>query len=141
FKLYPPAWVRDPRRSTAAAAGGCMLVRTAALERAGGIAAIRSALIDDCALAALLRQHGGKVWLGLTKRSRSLRRYDRLRDVEGMVARTAFHQLHHSMILLLGTVVGMSLIYLTPVALLFSGAWRPAVLGAVSWILITVAYS
>ena len=141
FKLYPPAWIRDQRRSTAGAAGGCMLVRVSALTQAGGIAAIRSALIDDCALAALIKNNGGRVWLGLTQQSRSLRRYDHFSDVERMVARTAFHQLHHSVLLLLGTVIGMTLLYLAPVLLLFSGAWWPAALGAAGWTLMAFTYA
>lgn len=141
FKLYPPLWIRDPRHKTAGAAGGCILVRASALAQAGGIAAVRSALIDDCALASLIKQQGGKVWLGLTKQSRSLRPYDHFRDVGRMVARTAFHQLDHSALLLLGTVVGMSLLYLTPVLLLFSGMAWPATMGATAWLLMTIAYS
>jgi hopene-associated glycosyltransferase HpnB len=141
FKLYPPAWIRDPHRSTAGAAGGCMLVRASALAQAGGIAAIRSALIDDCSLAALIKRNGGNVWLGLTKQNRSLRPYDHFRDVERMVARNAFYQLNHSALLLLGTVVGMSLLYLAPVLLLFSRVWQAAALGAIAWILMSVAYS
>jgi hopene-associated glycosyltransferase HpnB len=141
FKLYPPAWIRDPRHSTAGAAGGCILVRASALAQAGGIAAIRSALIDDCSLAALIKKNGGKVWLGLTKQSRSLRPYDHLRDIERMVSRTAFHQLHHSAFLLLGTVLGMSLIYLAPVLLLFSGLAWSAASGGLAWLLMTIAYA
>jgi hopene-associated glycosyltransferase HpnB len=141
FKLYPPAWIRDPRRSTAGAAGGCILVRASALDQAGGIAAIRSALIDDCSLAALIKRRGGRIWLGLTKQSRSLRPYDHLRDIDRMVARTAFHQLHHSPLLLLGTLFGMTLVYLVPVLLLFSGSFWPTVLGATAWLLMTIAYA
>lgn len=141
FKLYPPAWIRDPGRSTAGAAGGCILVRASRLKQAGGLEAIRDALIDDCSLAALIKRNGGKVWLGLTKQSRSLRPYDHFRDVERMVARTAFHQLHHSTLLLLGTVVGMSLLYLAPVLLLLSGAWPAALLGAIAWLLMTISYA
>jgi hopene-associated glycosyltransferase HpnB len=141
FKLYPPAWIRSSRHSTAGAAGGCILVRASALADAGGVAAIRSALIDDCSLAALIKERGGNIWLGVTKQSRSLRPYDHLRDVERMVSRTAFHQLHHSVLLLLGTVLGMSVIYLAPVLLLFSGAAWPAALGAVAWLLMTIAYA
>lgn len=141
FKLYPPAWIRDPRHSTAGAAGGCILVRSSALAKAGGIAAIRSALIDDCALAALIKRNGGKVWLGLTKQSRSLRPYDHFRDVERMIARTAFHQLHHSVLLLLGTVIGMSMLYLAPVLLLLSGVWQAVLLGTAAWLLMTIAYA
>src|SRR6202022_343600 len=72
--LYPFAWANDPRRSTAAAAGGCMLVREEVLRQAGGIAAIRGALIDDCALAKKLKAHG-PIWIGLTERVRSIRAY------------------------------------------------------------------
>jgi len=76
FMLYPPAWIRNTRRSTAGAVGGCMLVRAETLERAGGLEAIRGAVIDDCALAGLLKQHGGRLWIGLTDQSQSLRRYE-----------------------------------------------------------------
>ena len=75
FMLYPPAWIRDTRGSTAGAAGGCMLVRADTLERAGGLESIRGAVIDDCSLARLLKQHGGKLWIGLADQSQSLRRY------------------------------------------------------------------
>ena len=61
--LYPFAWVNDPLRATAAAAGGTMLIRRRALERIGGIAAVRGALIDDVALAAAVKR-GGRIWLG-----------------------------------------------------------------------------
>src|ERR1700685_3474127 len=66
FMLYPPAWIRNTRRSTAGAPGGCILVRAETLERAGGLAAIRGAIIDDCALARLLKRHDGRLWIGLT---------------------------------------------------------------------------
>ena len=56
--LYPFAWVNDPDRRTAAAAGGCMLVRRDALKAAGGLEAIAGESIDDCALAARLKRQG-----------------------------------------------------------------------------------
>ena len=102
FMLYPPEWIRDPRRKTAGAAGGCMLVRPAALQRIGGIAAIRQEIIDDCALARAIKSSGGKVWLGVTGDTRSLRPYDSFGEIERMIARTAFNQLRHSSWLLLG---------------------------------------
>src|SRR5438477_6768352 len=107
FMLYPPAWIRDTRRSTAGAVGGCMLVRSETLERAGGLEATRGALIDDCSLARLLKQHGGRLWIGLTDRSDSLRRYETFSDIERLVSRTAFNQLKHSSLLLLCTIAGM----------------------------------
>ncbi|HEY7608499.1 MAG TPA: glycosyltransferase, partial [Alphaproteobacteria bacterium] len=108
-KLYPFPWVNDPAISTAGAAGGCMLVRREALERAGGIAAIKGALIDDCALAAALKKKG-PIWLGLADKSASTRRYPAIADVWRMVARTAYTQLRHSPLLVLGTVLGMVLL-------------------------------
>jgi len=141
FMLYPPAWVRNPRRSTAGAAGGCMLVKAEALERAGGLQPIRGAVIDDCALAELLKRHGGRLWLGLTDQSQSLRRYQTFSHIEQMISRTAFYQLKHSSLLLLGTIAGMEITYLAPVVLLLTGS-RPAILmGAAAWAAMTITYA
>jgi hopene-associated glycosyltransferase HpnB len=123
-KLYPFPRVKDPASRTAAAAGGCMLLRRSALERIGGFAAIRTALIDDCALAAAVKRSGGRIWLGLAEDSRSVRRYDRLAPVWDMVARSAYTQLHRSPLLLLGTVAGMLLLYLLAPALLLTVPWH-----------------
>lgn len=118
-KLYPFAWVNQARRATAAAAGGCMLVRAEALAGVGGIAAIRNELIDDCALARKIKDNGEAIWLGLTQSSRSLRAYGTLGEIWRMVARSAFHQLHYSLLLLIGTVLAMLAIYVAgPLALL-----------------------
>jgi hopene-associated glycosyltransferase HpnB len=141
FMLYPPAWIRDSRRSTAGAAGGCMLVRAETLERAGGLEAIRGAVIDDCSLARLLKQQGGRLWIGLTDQSQSLRRYKTFSDIEHMVSRTAFNQLNHSSLLLLGTIAGMVITYLAPPLLLLTGN-RPAIfMGAAAWAAMTITYS
>ncbi|AOJ03838.1 MULTISPECIES: glycosyltransferase [Burkholderia] len=125
-KLYPFSWVNDPRNKTAGAAGGCMLVRRDALEEAGGIESIRGALIDDCSLAAQIKHRGAghhPIRLDLAERSVSLRPYDSWRDIWNMIARTAFTQLRYSPVLLLGTLVGMTIIYLAPpVAALAYGA-------------------
>jgi hopene-associated glycosyltransferase HpnB len=120
FQLYPPVWIADPKAKTAGAAGGCMLVRPTTLQRAGGIEAIRSEIIDDCALARIIKRSGGRLWLGVSATSRSLRPYVGFADIGRMIARTAFNQLHHSALLLLATCVGLFLTYLFPVALL----WR-----------------
>jgi hopene-associated glycosyltransferase HpnB len=141
FMLYPPAWVRNSRRATAGAAGGCMLVRTATLVRAGGLAAIRSAVIDDCSLAQLLKKQGGRLWLGLTDRSRSLRRYETFSEIGRMVSRTAFSQLKHSTFLLIGTIVGMMVVYLVPPLLLFSRNTGAIFMSVAAWALMTVTYS
>jgi hopene-associated glycosyltransferase HpnB len=114
--LYPFAWANNPRRGTAAAAGGCMLVRRAALRDAGGLAAIRGALIDDCTLAKLLKRHG-PISILLTGRVHSIRDYPAMEDIRRMVSRTAYAQLRYSPLLLAGTVAGLALTYLAPVAL------------------------
>ncbi|HEV2548552.1 MAG TPA: glycosyltransferase [Stellaceae bacterium] len=138
--LYPFARSNDPRRRTAAAAGGCVLLRRSAYERIGGFAAIHAALIDDCALARAVKRSGGSIWLGLTQRTRSLRPYPQIADVWRMVARTAFDQLHHSPILLAGTAAGLALTYLAPpILVVFGGEARwPA---ALAWAAMTLAYA
>jgi hopene-associated glycosyltransferase HpnB len=141
FMLYPPAWIRDTRRSTAGAAGGCMLVRADTLERAGGLEAIRGALIDDCSLARLLKQHGGRLWIGLADQSQSLRRYETFSDLEHMISRTAFNQLKHSSLLLLGTIAGMVITYLAPPLLLLSRSRLAIFMGAATWAAMTMTYS
>jgi hopene-associated glycosyltransferase HpnB len=136
--LYPFAWVNDPRRKTAAAAGGCVLTRRAALERIGGIAAVKGELIDDCALARTVKA-GGPIRLDLTHDTESIRPYRHLADIWNMIARTAFTQLRYSPLLLAGAVAGMAVTYLAPPLLLFTGggaAW----LGAAGWLLMSFAY-
>jgi hopene-associated glycosyltransferase HpnB len=140
FLLYPAEWIRDPRRTTAGAAGGCILVRPAALQRIGGIAAIRQEIIDDCALARAVKQSGGKVWLGAAADTHSVRPYDSFAEIERMIARTAFNQLRHSGLLLFGTIVGMLLIYILPLALLASGSARLAMVGTVALVLMYASY-
>jgi hopene-associated glycosyltransferase HpnB len=146
-KLYPFPRVNDDRSRLAAAAGGCMLVRADTLAEAGGFARIKDALIDDCALAALAkpvarRQNRG-LWVGLTKKSHSLRPYRGLGEIWLMVARSAYTQLRHAPLLLLGTLLGMALLYLAPLAVLATVVWHQdlaaALLGLTSWILMAVA--
>ena len=112
-KLYPFPWVNDPQKSTAAAAGGCMLVRRTALDRIGGVEVIRQHLIDDCKLASLLKIEG-PIWLGLSNQVVSERCYNHLSEIWNMVARTAYEQLGNSFLTLIGTVVAMTIIYLVP---------------------------
>ena len=137
--LYPFAWANDPRRSTAAAAGGCMLVRDEVLRQAGGIAAIRGALIDDCALAKKLKAHG-PIWIGLTERVRSIRAYPVVADIRRMVARTAYAQLDYSTLLLAGTVLGLTITYIAPVALAHFATGAAQVLGILAWLAMAVAF-
>lgn len=124
--LYPFAAVADPASRVAAAAGGCVLVRRTALRAAGGIAAIRGALIDDVALARAIKRRpgGGRIWLGLANTTRSLRRYGTLGEVWGMVARTADTQLRHSLLLLGLAMVGLALTFVVPPLALVVGVAR-----------------
>ncbi len=140
FMLYPPDWIRDPRRKTAGAAGGCMLIRPAALARAGGIAAIRNEIIDDCALATAVKRSGGRVWLGLTPDTRSLRAYGSFAAIERMIARAAFNQLRHSAWLLTAAIAGLIATYLLPLLLLVSGSRAIVTLGAAACLVMFVAY-
>ena len=136
--LYPFGWVNNPRSKTAAAAGGCMLVARQALERAGGIAAIRSEIIDDCALGRRLKDQG-PIWLGLTDRAVSLRPYPRIADIRAMVARSAYAQLGYAPAVLAGTILGMVLLYIVPLAGLGFGGLS-AVFGALTWAAMTVCF-
>ena len=118
--LYPFAWVNRPHGPVAAAAGGCMLVRADALATVGGIEVIRGALIDDCALARVLKTHG-PIWLGLTTRVCSIRSYATFADMRRMVARSAYAQLRYSPLLFLGTVAAMAVNYFIPPLLTLAG--------------------
>jgi hopene-associated glycosyltransferase HpnB len=136
--LYPFGWVNDPKRKTAGAAGGCMLIRRAALAQAGGIDAIRSEIIDDCAMGRVMKAQG-PIWLGLTNRALSLRPYPHIADIHAMVSRSAYAQLQYSPILLAGTVLGMILLYIVPLAGLFVGGLA-AIFGALTWAAMTIAF-
>ena len=137
--LYPFACVNRPQSAVAAAAGGCMLIRSDALRKAGGIEVVRAALIDDCALAKALKAHG-PIWLGLTERVRSVRRYPALADIRRMVARSAYAQLRYSPLVLLATIAGMALAYLVPALLAIFGSGAARWIGAGTWALMFVAF-
>ncbi|KEF41829.1 MAG: glycosyl transferase family 2 [Cyanobium sp. CACIAM 14] len=149
--LYPFRWVNRPTSPTAAAAGGCLLIHRDALERIGGLASIHGALIDDCTLAQAVKSNDrlvfgeGRLWLGLSDGTISLRPYPDLASIWTMVARTAFSQLDHSPWWLLGTVLGMGLIYLMPpagvAAGLLLGDPTLIVLGLAGWSLMAFAYA
>ena len=141
FMLYPPAWTASSRHTTAGAAGGCILIRWPALARIGGIAAIRGELIDDCALAKAVKSTGGKIWLGVTSQTRSMRGYGTFGEIGAMISRTAFWQLWHSSWLLAGTLAGMFIVFMLPPLLLTTGRLVPAGLGMGAWALMMVAYA
>jgi hopene-associated glycosyltransferase HpnB len=137
--LYPFAWANDPRRSTAAAAGGCMLVRRETLRAAGGMASIRNALIDDCALAKRLKALG-PIWIGLTDGVCSARAYPAVEDIRKMVSRTAYAQLQYSPLILLGTVAGLAATYLFPVLLTLFASGLPRIIGVAAWLSMALAF-
>ncbi len=143
-QLYPFRRVNRPAARTAAAAGGCMLVRREALQRAGGLAPIAGALIDDVALGKLIKRQGGRAWLGLTTQVKSVRPYDKLASLWHMVVRSAYTQLRYSPPLLAGTVLGLGLIYLVPpagaIAGLAAGGPVTAGLGLAGWVLMSVTF-
>lgn len=137
--LFPFAWSNDPARKTAAAAGGCMLVRREALLRGGGLETIARAIIDDCALAEVMKGQG-PIWLGLTRRAVSIRPYDGMAGIGRMVARSAYAQLGYSPLFLFGTVLGMLIVYAAPPVLTISSAGTARNLGAAAWLLMAIAY-
>ncbi|HZU44127.1 MAG TPA: glycosyltransferase [Terriglobales bacterium] len=140
FMLYPPAWIANPRRKTAGAAGGCILIRPQALAKAGGVESIRDEIIDDCALARAVKLGGGRVWLGTTASSVSVRPYRSAFDIGRMISRTAFNQLHHSSLLLLMTIIGLTLTYLVPLSLLLSEHAGLVAFGALLWFAMSVSF-
>ena len=152
--LYPFRWVNDPNDRTAAAAGGCLLVRRAALEAAGGFKEISYRLIDDCSLARSIRDNSGKTWIGYLPEVRSVRGYGGIGDIWRMVARSAYEQLGHSRAVLAGTVVGLGLVFGSPVIAAVGGAisvgmdwpgnvysWTALVSGVVAWEIMSNTYN
>ena len=139
YKLYPPRRVADPMRRTAAAAGGCMLVRNDTMARIGGVDSIRRELIDDCALARRVKAVGA-VWLGHGGHTRSIREYRSWRPIWDMIVRCAFAQLGYSAPALVATVVLMMVIYLAPPLLLLSGAGWGRAFGAAAWLAMSIAF-
>ena len=151
-QLYPFRKVNDPKSGTAAAAGGCMLVRSAALEAAGGLERISGALIDDVALGTLLKKHGNRTWLGLTTDISSARPYPDLASLWHMIARSAYVQLRYNPLLLAGTIAGLLLLYVAPPAGVLAALIAAAagaggastavagLAGLAGWALMTVSY-
>lgn len=137
--LYPFPAINDRANRIAGAAGGCALVTREALEAVGGIATIRSQLIDDCALAMTIKRSGWPVWVGLAQESHSLRGYETLISFWRMVTRSAFVQLRYSNLLLVFTLVGMSITFLVAPVIVITfplhGHWLATVLAAGAWAL------
>jgi hopene-associated glycosyltransferase HpnB len=137
--LYPFASVNNPRSRVAAGAGGTVLVRKSALDRIGGIEAIKGALIDDVTLAKAVKTVG-PIYLGHSGLATSIRPYPHFADIWSMVSRTAFTQLRYSLTLLILTLLGLALVWLVPVwALWFGQGWIRAC-GAATCALAAASY-
>ena len=143
-KLYPFSWVNNPKKTTAAAAGGCILIHRESLNRIGGLQIIRQALIDDCSLAKAVKSNHGKIWLGLSTSTISLRPYNSLKTIWDMVARSAYTQLNYSPVLLVGSLSGMTLVYLLPpigiILGVLLGNWQITLVSFTAYLLMTFAY-
>ncbi|WNI19888.1 glycosyltransferase [Actinacidiphila sp. ITFR-21] len=143
-QLYPFRWINRPRSRTAAAAGGCVLIRSTAVTAAGVPDSIRQSVIDDVALARAVKGSGGRIWLGLAERVDSVRPYPGLGELWRMVSRSAYAQLRHNPAVLAGTVLGLALVYLVPpvaaVGGALAGAWPLCALGLAGWVLMTGSY-
>jgi hopene-associated glycosyltransferase HpnB len=155
-QLYPFRRVNVPGSRTAAAAGGCMLIRRGALEKAGGLAPIRGALIDDVAMGRMIKRQRGRCWLGVTRQVVSVRPYPGLASLWQMVARSAYTQLRCSPAVLAGTLIGLLFLYALPPAgaitglvVLLAGAGRAGATGAAAltlgaglagWALMSLSY-
>jgi hopene-associated glycosyltransferase HpnB len=137
--LFPFPWVCRPDSATAAAAGGCILIRADALRSVGGIDSIRNALIDDCSLAAKLKAVG-PIWLGLTDRVLSIRPYETFADVKRMIARSAYAQLGYSPLVLAATTAGMALTFLVPPLLAIFASGLAQYLGLAVWLAMAVSF-
>lgn len=137
FKLIYPFHLSNGRfRHVAAAAGGCVLVDTAALHKVGAFACLRDALIDDCTLAKRIKDGGHRLWTGLSRGVISLRPYGDLRSIHDMVARSAFTQLRYSTPLLLVVTALFVAAYWLPLAALLMGA----PLAVAAFVAMTLAY-
>ncbi|NGN65892.1 glycosyltransferase [Streptomyces sp. A7024] len=143
-QLYPFRWVNRAKGRTAAAAGGCVLLRTEAAERAAIPESIRHAVIDDVSLARAVKRSGGRIWLGLAERVDSVRPYPRLAELWRMVSRSAYAQLLHNPLLLAATVVGLIVVYAAPPAALIAGLAKgspaAAVAGGAAWLIMAGTY-
>ncbi|WP_186001038.1 glycosyltransferase [Streptomyces sp. IB201691-2A2] len=143
-QLYPFRWIAVKGSRTAAAAGGCVLLRTEAAERARIPDAVRHAVIDDVAVARAVKGSGGHIWLGLAEHVDSVRPYPRLHDLWRMVSRSAYAQLRHNPLVLAGTVAGLAVVYLVPPVALFVGLALgnagAVVAGGLAWLLMTLTY-
>lgn len=141
FKLiYPFALSNEKNSKMAAAAGGCILVRTDALRKIGGMTSIKDAVIDDCTLAKKIKSAGYKTWVGLTHGVVSQRPYNSLMEIWEMVARTAYTQLYYSLWLLIGCTLTMLLMFWAPLAGLVYFEGTAQIISFISLVMMMVTY-
>lgn len=138
--LYPFRRANDPNDRLAAAAGGTILLRRSALERIGGLAAIKGELIDDCSLAREVKRGGHRIWLGLSRDSYSTRQYSKLSEIVNMISRTAYTQLGYSPIRLLACVVGLALTFLAPPVLTIGAKGGASLIAGLAWLTMSALY-
>jgi hopene-associated glycosyltransferase HpnB len=139
FLLYPPQWVKSRRRKIAAAAGGCILVRAECLRKANAFTSIRGEIIDDCSLARAVKAVNGRIRLGITVHSKSIRAYG-VGAIRKMISRTAFNQLGHSSLLLFASVVGMLAVFIGPFIPLFAKPDPIQAMAAIACLLMFLTY-
>lgn len=152
--LYPFKWVSSASKRTTAAAGGCLLIRRTALDTAGGFKAISDRVIDDCSLAKAVRDSGGRSWLGYADGVESVRGYGSLGEIWRMVTRSAYDQLRYSPLLLVGTLLGLGVLFAAPVLAAVTGAvvvagdwpggvaaWTALVSGIAAWEIMSNTYA
>lgn len=143
FKLLYPFHLSNGRtRFVAAAAGGCILTERATLDAIGGFTALKDAVIDDCALARLVKARGGRTWIGLSRSVLSMRRYETLDAIWQMVARSAYTQLNYSPLLLLGcTVVLLVACWLPLIAVVGAPVIAAKLIGALGLCAMILGYA
>ena len=140
FKLlYPFHLSNNPFSRVAAAAGGCILIKTEVIKNTGGFESLKNELIDDCSLAKRVKTHGYKTWTGLTHSVISLRAYN-FASIWDMVARTAFTQLRYSMICLLLVSAAMIIMFCVPILGLFTGPSIAAYLSGIAIAIMVTTY-
>ncbi|PSJ18573.1 glycosyltransferase [Nitrosomonas supralitoralis] len=135
FKLlYPFRLANKTESRVAAAAGGCILVKTQALRTTGAFANLHNALIDDCTLAAHIKRSGLRTFIGLSRAARSHRGYQKLKPIWEMVARTAFTQLRYSLVLLIiCTLIMISMFWMAPFAFMLSTTLEVYIVSILTW--------
>jgi hopene-associated glycosyltransferase HpnB len=137
--VYPFALVNNPKSRVAGAAGGCMLARREALDAAGGVASIRTALIDDCAMGEVMKRQG-PMWLGLTRRAQSIRPYTTIGQVGRMITRSAYAQLDYSPVILAGTLAGLLLTFIAPPVIAVFGSGGGQIAAALACLAMAGSY-